>query len=227
MNSLSITDLANMTREEAIADSERLKREIANFKLDRIRIVRELGARIEAGSYKKFGYSNFEVWLADIGIVHMGMSLPDFKRKLHDVKALAKLPPEAVDSMPEGNRHELARMPPRMHQELLEPATSQKVEEFKETVALAKREAFGIQAPAERWKTHAVALPMGVYERVKACEAKVARMLQLDLEDDTKRARSLIDVWEAIAELINGTDEAMLKIEIIGGLEDAEKRTAD
>jgi len=62
----------------------------------------------------------------------------------------------------------------------------------------------------------AVRVPVAVYELLMAAEEKIGRVLEVDLVDESKRPASLITVWEAIAQLVNDTDETRLKLEIEG-----------
>jgi hypothetical protein len=102
----------------------------------------------------------------------------------------------------------------RKSRQIVSQAVSQKPKEFRETVARIRKEKYGIEP--DRYKTLAVRVPEGVYDLLIAAQDKMAHVLDLNMNLEEERPRNLITIWEAIAQLINGTDEAQLRIEIQG-----------
>ena len=150
-----------------------------------------------------------------------GSSASHIFRQLADYEALKHVPESKLEKMPEGNAHQMTRLPEkeRKNPELIQKAITLKPSEFKEVVDTVRATKMGIKP--ERWETLAVRVPGQVYDLLIAAQNKIGRVLQVDLEDSMKRPASLIAVWEAIAQLVNDTDESRLKLEIIGESEHA------
>jgi len=136
---------------------------------------------------------------------------------LKSYRALKDVPAATLEAMPAGNAAQLTRLPEKDRKDaiLVARAVSETPKQFKETVDTIRETKYGITA--EKWETHAVRVPAVVNALIVLAEEKIARVLQLDIEDDTVRAKNLIVIWECIAQLINSTDEAWLKIETEGG----------
>lgn len=139
-------------------------------------------------------------------------------RQLQNLRALDGVPDAKLEQMSESNAHELATKLPekiRKSPEMVEKAINLPPAEFKREVAAIRQEKFGITP--SKYRTFAVCVPIKVYEFLKEAEAKMARVLQLDLQDEDARTKNLMTVWECIAQLVNSTDEAWLKVETEGG----------
>jgi hypothetical protein len=65
----------------------------------------------------------------------------------------------------------------------------------------------------ERFKTFSIALPEMVYQNMCDAEKKMARSLQIDIED---RPGNRILVWEAFTQWILLTDEQTIKAQTEG-----------
>lgn len=138
-------------------------------------------------------------------------------RQLQNVRALKGVSQAQLERMPEGNAHQLAtRLPEkeRKNPAVIKKAMEQAPAEFRATVKEIREKKYGIKP--EPFKTFAVAVPMGVYDQLIAAQDKMAAILGLDLADEKKHAYALITIWEAVAVLINQTDESKLKAEVEG-----------
>jgi len=206
--------LATITKKQALEHTAEIKREVGTAKRSRIRILRVIAGSIDANEYTIAGFASLGAWLTHVGVE---TSVSHFLRLLHNTRALRDVPTAQLEAIPEGSAHILARLPEKARtRALIEKAASQKPAEFRETVAKAR----GVKAdqePAEKWATYSRKVPRGVYDALVAAEEKIARVLELDIaEESEKRATNMITVLEALAELVNGTAEEMLKTEIEG-----------
>ena len=202
-----------VTKKQALEHTAEIKREVGTAKRSRIRILRTIAKSIDGKEYDIAGFG-LEEWLLHVGI---DTSVSHFLRLLHNTRALRDVPTAQLEEIPEGSAYILARLPEKARtRALIEKAASQKPSEFRETVAKVR----GVkvdQEPAEKWATYSRKVPRGIYDALVAAEAKIARVLELDIAEDSEyRATNLITILEAIAELINGTAEEMLKTEIEG-----------
>lgn len=198
-----------VTKKEALARTAEIKREVGTAKKMRIRILRTIAASVDRREYEIAGFEDLGTWLEHVGIE---TSVSHFLRLLHNIRALKHVTDAQLEAMPEGNAHTLARLPEKTRRDpkMIERAVSEKPAEFKARVGGTAKET------PEGWKTFALLVPEGVYGRLREAEAKIARILELDLSDEEKRPSRLISVWEAIAQLVNDTDESRLKLEIEG-----------
>lgn len=197
-----------ISKNEALKRTAEIKREVGTAKKARIRILRLIAASVDRREYEIAGFETLAAWLEHVGIE---TSVSHFLRLLHDVKVLRHVSSAQLEAMPESNSHILARLPEKRQHDpkMIERAVEMKPAEFKALVS-------GNNVTPEGWKTFSLRCPVGVYVALQAAQDKIARILDLDLSDDEKRATRLITVWEAIAELVNGTAAEMLKTEIEG-----------
>jgi hypothetical protein len=203
-----------LTKREALARTTEIKREVGAAKRSRIRILRLIAASVDRREYEIAGFESLEAWLGHVGIE---TSVSHFLRLLHNVRALRNVSATQLEAIPEGSAHLLARLPEKLRTNaLIEKAASQKPSEFRVTVAEVRGKKLGEREP-EKWATYERKLPRGVYDALLAAEEKIARVLELDIaEESDKRATNLITVLESIASLINQTDESRLLVETEG-----------
>jgi hypothetical protein len=139
-------------------------------------------------------------------------SLSDAFRKLRIFRALAGVPDDKIEEMPERNAYELCRLPEAQRKSLewVDQATKLPVAQFRERVveALEKR---GISQ--DKFGDFYLRAPVDVIEELRGAEAKVAKILSLDIET---RPELRIQVWSAIAALVNTTEEKALLVEMQG-----------
>jgi hypothetical protein len=201
--------MLSITKKDALAHIAEIKREVGTAKKMRIRILRTIAKSVDAREYEIAGFEDLAAWLEHVGIE---TSVSHFLRLLHNIRALKHVTDAQLEAMPEGNAHTLARLPEKTRRDpkMIERAVSEKPAEFKARIDGTAKEV------PEGWKTFALRVPEGVYSRLREAETKIARVLDLDLSDETKRASGAISVWEAIAQLVNDTSEEILKSEIEG-----------
>jgi hypothetical protein len=139
-------------------------------------------------------------------------SLSDAFRKLRIFRGLAGVPDEKIYEMPERNAYELCRLPEaqRKSPEWVDQAAKLPVAQFKDRVdeALEKK---GIAR--DKFGDFYLRAPVDVIEELQAAEAKIAKILSLDIET---RPGLRIQVWSAIAALVNTTEEKALLVEMQG-----------
>jgi hypothetical protein len=198
-----------ITKKDALAHTAEIKREVGTAKKMRVRILRTIAASVDRREYEIAGFEDLAAWLEHVGIE---TSVSHFLRLLHNIRALKHVTDAQLEAMPEGNSHILARLPEKARRDprMIQRAVSEKPAEFKAQLAGTVK-----QTP-EGWKTFSLLVPEGVYGRLREAETKIARVLDLDLSDEEKRAGRLITVWESIAQLVNDTDESRLVVEMEG-----------
>jgi Glu-tRNA(Gln) amidotransferase subunit E-like FAD-binding protein len=168
----------------------------------------------------------------------MGMNLTDWLEKTFDAsaakvfralraaKALKGVPEKTLKAMPEGNAVQLARLPEkeRKSKEWVDRAVSITVPEVKQAVDEFMEKKTGQKKT--KWKTFRVSLPDDVYDLLLEAEAKIARVIGVDVSDKSEHLiDARIKVWEAIASLISLTDESQLKVETIGDTDATERKS--
>ena len=140
-------------------------------------------------------------------------SLAKIKRAVKIDVALAAIPEQKKLAMPESNAYELTKLPEKERAKpvWVNAAQNMPVAEFREKREKFIEEKFHVKR--EEWRTFAVRVPLAVYEKLIEAQVKVARLLELDIED---KPGNLIPVWEAIAALVNETPDERLVTEIEG-----------
>ena len=201
-----------ITKKQAERRTATHKRDFAGLKKGWVRLGQDVDKSVRLGVPAALGM-NMRDWLEKT----FPESASHIFRQLQSYRALQGVSPAKLERMPEANAHELTRLPEkdRKAPQIVAKAVSQTPKEFKETISHIREEKYHI--PKETWKTWAVRVPEAVYDNLVAAQEKMARVLQLDLEDENARTKNLITIWECIASLVNTTDEAWLKIETEGG----------
>ena len=201
-----------ITKREAETRTSQHKKDFAGLQKGWHLLGKEVAKSVDLGVPAKLG-KTMRAWLDET----FEQSSSHIFRQLQNLRALDGVPDKKLEQIPEGNAHQLTRLPEKIRKsaEVIEKATTQTPAEFRDTVNDIREKKFGIKQ--EAWQTFAVRLPLPVWELLQAAQEKIGRVLQVDLESDDVRTTSLITVWEAIAQLVNGTDEAWLKIELEGG----------
>ena len=201
-----------LTKRDAQKRTEQHQKDFASLRKGWVVLGREVAESVDLGVPAKLG-KTMRQWLDE--------TFPDSAShifaQLKSYRALKGVPEDVLEAMPAGNAAQLARLPEkdRKAPQIVSQAVSQPPKEFKETVDNLREKKYGITK--DEWKTWAVRVPLDVYERIEAAQEKMARVLQVDLQDDTVRTKNLITIWECVAELVNGTDEAWLVVETSGG----------
>jgi hypothetical protein len=216
-----------LTKKEALARSKEHQHEFKRMQARWLTLGKEVSRSLELGVPEKLG-QNVREWLE----TYFDESAGHIFRQVQSYRALRGVPQAQLERIPEGNAHELKRLPEkeRIAPRLIEQAIEQRPSEFKQTVdtlVAAKRPAQANE-PKEKWFTYARRVPMPVYERLIAAEVKLGRVLEVDIDQEhcDKWAWNLITVLEALAELVNGTAECVLKTELVGGGEFEEQEIA-
>jgi hypothetical protein len=223
-------NIQNQTDSTPILESPRLskpmrrpKANVAEAKaMDReaVRIVAEMRAgwlrlgllirkMIDSQAYEALGFPNMHAWMTS----RLGESLSSVFSALRSVRALEGFPEEQLTRIGERNAHMLTYLPQkqRTSREWIERAATLPTKEFKQEVQIELEKKTGM-AP-ERFKTFSIALPEMVYQNMCEAEKKMARSLEIDIED---RPGNRILVWEAFSQWILLTDERTIKVQTEG-----------
>jgi hypothetical protein len=206
-----------------VASLEKPRRQIEASKKEAVELSADVQARVKSIEKSWWGLARLvDICLKRHVPAALGMnakqwmekylegSLSDAFRKLRIFRSLAGAPDEKIQEMPERNAYELCRLPEaqRKSPEWVDQATKLPVAQFKDRVdeALEKR---GIAR--EKFGDFYLKAPVDVIEELQAAEAKVAKILSLDIET---RPGLRIQVWSAIAALVNTTEEKALLVEM-------------
>jgi len=199
------------TKHAAELRTARHRRDFATLKKGWMHLGREVQKSVDLGVPALLGRTMRE-WMAET----FDESASHIYRQLQSYRALKSIPEATLRRIPEANAHELVKLPQKERKArlIVSQAVSQKPQQFKETVARIRKEKYGIEP--DRYKTFAVRVPEAVYDRLIAAQDKMAHILNLDLNIEEMRSANLITVWEAVAQLVNDTDESQLKMEVEG-----------
>jgi hypothetical protein len=197
------------TEAEAKAMDTEVVRIAAEIRAGWLRLGLLIRKMIDSQAYEALGFPNMHAWMTS----RLGESLSSVFSALRSVRALEGVPEEQLTRIGERNAHMLTYLPPkqRTSQEWIERAATLPIKEFKQEVQIELEKKTGI-AP-ERFKTFSIALPEMVYQNMCEAEKKMARSLQIDIED---RPGNRILVWEAFTQWILLTDEQTIKIQTEG-----------
>jgi hypothetical protein len=199
------------TKHAAELRTARHKRDFAGLKKGWMALGREVQKSIDLGVPALLGLT-MRNWMAET----FDESASHIYRQLRSYQALKSIPAATLRRIPEANAHELVKLTTkdRKARQIVSQAVSQKPKEFRETVAKIRKAKYGIEP--DKWKTFAVRLPEPIYDLLIAAQDKMAYILHLDLNIEETRPANLITAWEAIAQLVNGTDESRLRTEVEG-----------
>ena len=132
-------------------------------------------------------------------------------------KALKGIPEEKLNQITQANAVRMATLPEkeRKSPEWVKKAVELPMDKFKESVDDWQEKKTGIKK--EKWHTFRVGLPKDVYDLVLEAEFKLAKILEVDISDKSmNQSAARLACWEALAALVNLTDESILKAEIQG-----------
>jgi hypothetical protein len=205
-----------ITKAEALARSKEHQHEFKRMQARWLTLGKEVSKSLELGVPEKLG-QNVREWLETF----FDESASHIFRQVQSYRALRGVPTAQLERIPEGNAHELKRLPEkeRTAPKMIERAIEMRPSEFRdhvEAIVVAKRPALASE-PKEKWFTYARRVPEPVYDALMAAEAKLSRVLEIDIETEELRPKNLIPVLEGWAELVNGTAECVLKTELVGG----------
>jgi hypothetical protein len=199
------------TKHGAELRTQRHKRDFATLKNGWMHLGREVQKSIDLGVPGLLDLT-MRNWMAET----FDESASHIYRQLLSYRSLKSIPEATLRRIPEANAHELVKLgqKDRKSRQIVYQAVSQKPKEFRETVARIRKEKYGIEP--DKFKTFAVRIPEGVYDLLIAAQDKMAHVLNLNLNLEEERPRNLITIWEAVAQLINGTDIEILRGEVEG-----------
>jgi hypothetical protein len=197
------------TEAEAKAMDREVARIAAEIRAGWLRLGLLILKMIDSQAYEALGFPNMHAWMMS----RFGENLSSVFSALRSVRALEGVPEEQLTRIGERNAHMLTYLPPkqRTSPEWIEKATTLPTKEFKQEVQIELEKKTGM-AP-ERFKTFSIALPEMVYQSMCEAEKKMARSLQIDIED---RPGNRILVWEAFSQWILLTDEQTIKAQTEG-----------
>ena len=200
-----------ITKAQALARTKKHRQDLLGLKKGWLTLGRAVAKSIDLGVPAVLGMGMVD-WVNDT----FEVSASHIFRVLQNFKALKGVSTSQLEQMPEGSAHQLTRLPEKERKSpaMIQKAITMKPAEFKKVVDEARQKN---GYPPEEWATYARRIPKAIYDSMLEAEAKIARLLQVDIaEACEKRTANLILVVEAIAVLVNGTDESRLKIEIEG-----------
>ena len=182
---------------------------VAEMKSGWLRLGILIRKMIEVHAYQALGFPSMRAWMN----ARLGKSTSSAFSALRSIRAPEGVPEEKLRHIGERNANALTYLPvkERRSEEWIQKATTLPTKEFKQEVQIALQKKTGM-AP-ERFKTFSIALPEPVYENMCAAERKLARALQLDIEDTPGNR---IQVWEALTQWILLTDEETIQVQTEG-----------
>jgi hypothetical protein len=182
---------------------------VAEMRAGWLRLGLLIRKMIDSQAYEALGFPNMHAWMTS----RLGESLSNAFSALRSVRALEGVPEEKLNRIGERNAHMLTYLPEkeRKSESWIEMAVMLPTKEFKQEVQIELEKKTGMVP--ERFKTFSIALPEMVYQTMCEAEKKMARSLQIDIED-TPRNRIL--VWEAFSQWILLTDEQTIKAQTEG-----------
>jgi hypothetical protein len=199
------------TEAEAKAMEKEAIRIASEMRTGWLRLGSLIGKMMASHAYEALGYQSIEAWMN----ARLGESASSAFSALRSVRYLEGVPEEQLKRIGERNANALTYLPvkERKNKEWIEKAATLPIKEFKQEVQIELARKSGM-AP-ERFKTFSIALPELVYQSMCEAEKKIARALQIDIED---RPGNRILVWEAFAQWILLTDEQTIKTQTEGGM---------
>ena len=170
------------------------------------RLIQEIS---DTQAFVPLGFPNMNAWMTS----RLGESLSSAFSALRSVRALRGVPEEKLKQICERNANALSYLPEKMRKsdEWLDKAATLPIKEFKQEVQIELEKKTGM-AP-DRFKTFSIALPEKVYENMVEAEKKLARSIELDIE---QKPGNRILVWEAFTQWILLTDEQTIKAQTEG-----------
>lgn len=168
---------------------------------------------IDTQAFKPLGFANMNEWMRK-KLGTEGNSLSKAFSALRSVRALSGVPEEKLKQIGTSNALALTKLPEieRRSEEWLDKAIVTPHKQFKETVA-ASLEKRGVSREEER-RTFSLNCPLSVYEELMAAQAKLARLLGLDIEANPGLR---VVVWSRNATMINTTEDEHIIVEMQGG----------
>lgn len=197
------------TKHEAQEMDKEVMRLVADMKSGWLRGGRLIQKVGDTRAWVALGFANFNAWTEE----RFGKSASSAFSALRSVRALSGVPEEKLKEIGERNANALTYLPEKQRKSAawIEKAATLSTKEFKDEVEAAKEKRTG--HPREEYRTFAVRMPLRIYEEMIDAEKKVARMLSLDIEN---RPALKAEAWLAIAQLVNGTAEEHLIVELQG-----------
>jgi hypothetical protein len=174
-----------------------------------LRLGRLIRTFIDSRAYEALGFPSLQIWVN----ARLGQSASSAFSALRSVRALDGAPEEKLEQIGERNAIALTYLPEkdRKAEAWLEKAATLPTKEFKQEVRIALERKTGMSP--DRFKTFSIALPEPVYDNMCAAERKLARTLQIDIED---KPGNRIQVCEAFTQWILLTDEETIAVQTVG-----------
>jgi len=198
------------TKAEAQAIDKQVTRIVGDMKSNWLRLGNLVQRVIDTRAWAPLGFPNMDAWI--------NARLGESARRtaylaVRNLKALKGIPEEKLKQIGPKNAEALTYLPERQRksEEWIDKAATLPVKEFKQEVEAAREKATG--HPPEEFRTFSIRVTKRVYDDMVDAEAKVARMLSLDIE---QRPGLKGEVWFAIATMVNTTPEEHLIVEIEG-----------
>ena len=174
-----------------------------------LRLGRLVQKIIDTQAFEALGYPNMHAWMD----ARLGESLSSAFSALRSVRALRGVPEEKLKQIGERNAHALSYLPEKVRksEEWLYKAANLPTKKFEQEAKAMIEKNKGIRS--EEFRTFSIALPVSVYEMMLAAEQKIARTLEMDIEN---RPGLRVSLWEAWAQWILQTSEETIKVQTEG-----------
>lgn len=196
-----------LVKSEAVTLSREVEQQVKELSVRGMRLARLLDDCRRKGVHEALGM-NWEAWVTK----YCGYSLSNVRRKLQISRGFEGVPTKELLLLKEDNAYAALSLPvgERTKQKWLELAANMPTEAFRDAVShFHGKNGSG----PEEFATFSLRAPTGIIASLKEAEAKVGRMLQVDVELPSGR----IAAWEAIAALVNTSEPEHLLIEMKGG----------
>jgi hypothetical protein len=197
------------TKAEATAMDREAQQLVAQMRSGWLRLGRLICKIIDTQAYEAMGFPTMKTWMD----ARLGESASSAFSALRSVRALVGVAEEKLNRIGERNANALSYLPEkeRKSEEWIQKAATLPTKEFKQEVRIALEKKTGMLP--DRFKTFSIALPEPVYDSMCAAERKLARTLQIDIED---KPGNRIQVWEAFTQWILLTDEETIQAQTEG-----------
>jgi hypothetical protein len=207
--------IRNATKAEALAHSKYIKGQVKLAGRTWINIAKHLKAGLRAHEPEALGM-NAKQWI----VQHTDgqVTLSDAFKKMRILEGLKHLPEEKILEIGICNGETLCRLPEkeRKSPEWVRKATEMPKAEFSEAVETATEVRTGHKRSV--FVAFHINLPEDIHAQLEAAIVKIARVANLDIQT---RPGLRIQAIEYLAQLVNGTEEQHLVLEMEGGEEPA------
>jgi hypothetical protein len=161
-----------------------------------IKLAQRLLEGRDAHDYKALGFARMKDWLAEQLNGSMSVSYAMFQMRV--IETLPFLPEKKILEMGPRNAGQLIRLPEkeRHKPEWIDKAIAQNSEQFKETVEVALEKRTGMKR--DTFVQFSISLPESVHEHLELAIAEIARVENLDVEQNPGLRIQCLDLMAAL-----------------------------